>query len=121
MNFFEEQRKKRPLPEKLGQDETLKKILSVIKQELSPSHVFLYGSRANQAHSEYSDYDFVVVIPNSEDSSSRRAHPIKDTIESFGARADIFIYTEEKFHDWKDEFSSTPETAFNTGYEVTHL
>ncbi|NJL26259.1 MAG: hypothetical protein HC902_14650 [Calothrix sp. SM1_5_4] len=30
----------------------------------------------------------------------------------------IWIYSEEDFEDWKDEFSSIPETALNTGREI---
>lgn len=32
--------------------------------------------------------------------------------------ADIFIYSEKEFNEWKDEFSTIPETAPNTGKEL---
>lgn len=121
MDFFKEQALKRPLPDEISSDSTLKKILSIIKKDLSPTHVFFYGSRANLTHHENSDYDFVVVVPNSEDASYKRSIPVKKKLSDIGISTDIFIYTEDKFNDWKDEFSSTPETAINTGYEVTHL
>jgi hypothetical protein len=30
----------------------------------------------------------------------------------------VWIYSEAEFNDWKDEFSSIPETALNTGKEI---
>jgi len=32
--------------------------------------------------------------------------------------ADVFFYSQEEFDDWKDELSSIPETALNTGIEI---
>ena len=38
--------------------------------------------------------------------------------EKFGISADVFVYSQREFDDWKDDFSSIPETAINTGREI---
>ena len=101
-------------------DQLLAKIIETLKKELSPTRLFLYGSRANGSSRPDSDYDFVVVIPEfdaknryslmSQISSKCRAH--------FDVTVQVWVYSQADFDDWKDEFSSIPETALNTGIEV---
>jgi hypothetical protein len=38
--------------------------------------------------------------------------------ETAGVSADVFVYDEAEFEEWKEEFSSIPETAINTGKEI---
>ncbi len=35
-----------------------------------------------------------------------------------GVDVQVWTYSEEYFNDWKDEFSSMPETAVNAGKEI---
>jgi hypothetical protein len=32
--------------------------------------------------------------------------------------ADVFVYSEKEFEEWKNEFNSIPETAIHTGKEI---
>ncbi|MCB9073041.1 MAG: nucleotidyltransferase domain-containing protein [Bdellovibrionaceae bacterium] len=101
-------------------DLILPKIIEAIKKEFSPLRVFLYGSRATGTARPDSDYDFVIVVPG----------PRKDTrydiMSKFSSQmrkdldvaVQVWVYSKEEFDDWKDEFSSIPETALNTGIEV---
>ena len=38
--------------------------------------------------------------------------------KAYDVEAQVWTYSEEEFLDWKDEFSSIPETALNTGKEI---
>lgn len=38
--------------------------------------------------------------------------------QEFDVEIQVWVYSDEQFEDWKDEFSSIPETALNTGIEV---
>ena len=44
------------------QDEKLKKVVEVLKEEFRPCRLFLFGSRASRNSPPGSDYDFVLVV-----------------------------------------------------------
>jgi predicted nucleotidyltransferase len=94
-------------------------IKETLKAEFRPSRLFLFGSRANGTAHKNSDYDFVVVIADPKKSSIDEMSRARSVIfKNHGVIADIFIYSEKEFEDWKDEFNSIPETALNTGKEI---
>lgn len=102
-----------------ARDNKLKKIVEVLKKEFNPSRMFLFGSRANgNAHAD-SDYDFVLVVPGNKKgratNMSRARHLLN---EKCNVSADVFVYSQKEFDEWKDELSSIPETALNTGQEI---
>jgi predicted nucleotidyltransferase len=100
-------------------DPELKVIVESLKDEFKPSRLFLFGSRANGTARADSDYDFVVVVPETKknriDNMARAQSAIRKVSK---ASADVFVYSQEEFDDWKEEFSSIPETALNTGLEI---
>jgi predicted nucleotidyltransferase len=102
-----------------SRDTKLKQVVEVIKRELKPKRLFLFGSRAAGKATKESDYDFVAVVPKKRgkrmDNWERANNKIFDEC---GVSADVFVYSEKEFEDWKDEFSSIPETALNTGREI---
>ena len=94
-------------------------IKGTLKAEYQPVRLFLFGSRANGTAKKDSDYDFVMVVPDPKKSSideMSKAHSL--IFKKHGISADIFIYSEKEFDNWKDEFNSIPETALNTGQEI---
>ena len=100
-----------------------KKIIDDIKETLKakykPVRLFLFGSRANGTAKKDSDYDFVMVVSGQHRTSSNDTGKAINLIwDTHKISADIFIYSEKEFEDWKDEFSSIPETALNTGQEI---
>lgn len=99
------------------------KIINAIKHTLkeayNPLRLFLFGSRANGTAKKDSDYDFVMVVPG------KKKHSVDDLGKAINliwdkhqVSADVFIYSEKEFSDWKDEFNSIPEIALNTGKEI---
>jgi predicted nucleotidyltransferase len=100
-------------------DKKLQQLVDALKKEFRPSRMFLFGSRANGTHRADSDYDFVLVVPG--DRKSRvtnlaRGHQLLR--EKFNVSADVFVYSQREFDEWKNEFSSIPETALSTGKEI---
>jgi uncharacterized protein len=101
-------------------DSKLNEIVLALKERFHPIRLFLYGSRTRGNSRPDSDYDFVIVVPDfdlknrlqvmSEVSSNFRA--------KFGVEVQCWVYSQAEFDDWKDEFSSIPETALNTGREI---
>lgn len=101
-------------------DPKIDQIVSWLKEKYQPLRLFFYGSRANGTHREDSDYDFVMVLPEF-DSKNRLDEMMNITSQvrkALGIEAHVWIYSKADFEDWKDEFSSIPETAMNTGREI---
>jgi predicted nucleotidyltransferase len=101
-------------------DSKLFKIVESLKKEINPTRLFLYGSRANGNARPDSDYDFVAVVPQFE---SKKRVEMMSKISSklwqdLDVEVQVWVYSQAEFDDWKDEFSSIPETALNTGIEV---
>lgn len=100
-------------------DQKLKKIVQALKQEFKPSRMFLFGSRANGTHRLDSDYDFVLVVPGNRRSRFNNLTRARELLQKkCKVSADVFVYSQKEFDDWKDDFSSIPETAINTGREI---
>lgn len=100
-------------------DKKLNQIVKVLKDEFNPSRLFLFGSRANGNARPDSDYDFVLVVPGNKKSRVTNMSKARSLLhEKCNVSADVFVYSQREFDDWKDEFSSIPETAMNTGKEI---
>jgi len=102
----------------LKTDKKLNQIVEVLKKEFKPERMFLFGSRANGNARPDSDYDLVLVVPKLRSRHSAEVKARSLVLNSCGISADIFIYDQTDFDDWKDELSSIPETALNTGREI---
>lgn len=101
------------------EDPYLSQALQLLRKEFQPIHIYLFGSRANGTAKKESDYDLLLVISDSlENRFDRqlRGHRLLRQIKE--ASFDLFIYTQSEFDQWKEEFSSIPETALNTGKEL---
>lgn len=100
-------------------DNILKQIVEALKNEFKPSRMFLFGSRANGMARPDSDYDFVLVVPGNKKARFTNMRKAQDLLrKKFNISADVFVYSQSEFDDWKDDFSSIPETAVNTGREI---
>jgi predicted nucleotidyltransferase len=101
-------------------DKLLSEIIDTLKKGFNPTRLILYGSRTNGTARPDSDYDFVMVLPQFD---AKNRYAIMSQISSmcrskFGVPVQVWVYSVADFNDWKDEFSSIPETALNTGIEV---
>lgn len=104
---------------KRADQKIVEQIKETLKAEYQPVRLFLFGSRANGTAKKHSDYDFVMVVPGSKKSSLDEMAKARSLIfKKHDVSADIFIYSEKEFNEWKDEFNSIPETALNTGREI---
>lgn len=103
----------------LRQDEKLKTAVQALKSEFKPSRLILFGSRANGTANRNSDYDFVMVVHGTNDNQWDEISRARNLLVKVGVDADVFIYSQAEFDEWKDEFSSIPEVASSTGYEIS--
>lgn len=100
-------------------DQTLHKIVNLLKREFKPSRLYFFGSRATQTAGPDSDYDFVMVIPGYRGDRMKTWEKCRELIwRECDVAVDVFTYSESEFQREKADFSSIPETAVNTGREI---
>jgi predicted nucleotidyltransferase len=101
----------------------LQKIADELKTQYQPTRLILYGSRANLTHKQDSDYDFVMVLKefDAKNRMSMMQKISKYFSEKMNISVQVWTYSEAEFNDWKDEFSSIPETALNTGKAIRKI
>jgi uncharacterized protein len=102
----------------LEKDSDLEKIVHILKDEFHPKKLFLFGSRANGSARVNSDYDFVVVVDNTDKTRVENLIRTRQLFKNTNISVDAFVYPEVEFNDWKNDFGSIPETAMNTGLEI---
>ncbi len=100
-------------------DPTLKNILSRLIPEFKPKKIYLFGSRATGTHRPNSDYDLFLIVEKSELRGIQRMQKAIEVLWDLKISADVFVYTEEEFQEWKDELNSIPHTATNDGVELS--
>lgn len=101
------------------QNQIISRIVKILKVEFKPSRIFLFGSRVQGTAHADSDYDFVLVVPSRQGSRLDNMTRARSLIhQECHVSADVFVYTQQEFDEWKDELNSIPETAKNTGREI---
>ncbi len=99
-------------------DSKLTEILERLIPEFQPQKVFLFGSRANGTAKVGSDYDLFFIIKNSDLHPLERMQKAHTLLWGVAVKVDVFIYTEQEFNDWKDEFNSIPHAVATEGLEL---
>jgi predicted nucleotidyltransferase len=100
-------------------DRILNNIVEALKKEFKPSRIFLFGSRAQGTARTDSDYDFVIIVPSTRRSLHSNLTRARELLrKECNVSADVFVYSQKEFDEWKNELSSIPETALNTGREI---
>ena len=99
-------------------DPKLDEILTRLIPEFQPTKICLFGSRANGFGDQDSDYDLFPVVKESTLSRRERMTKALRSLWGCGVAVDVFVYTEDEFNDWKDEFSSIPHTVVTEGMEL---
>ncbi len=90
-------------------DKALKKIVHTLKEEFSPSRLFLFGSHAKGSATADSDYDFVVVVPKKRNSRLISMAEARSLLhDKCNISADVFVYSQAEFDEWKNELNSIP-------------
>ena len=101
-----------------GDEDRFREIVSALKEEFKPKKLFLFGSRCNGTARPDSDFDFVVVVGQTNRTRIENLIRGKELVRHFPITIDAFVYSENEFEEWKNEFNSIPEIATNTGMEI---
>ena len=109
---------KKNLQEILATDKNLSEIVVRLKAAFKPLKVYLFGSRAYGTNRIESDYDFVVVVSKTEKTRLENMQLASEALFDLNIAADVFVYDENYFNEWRQELNSIPEAAANLGLEL---
>ena len=100
-------------------DKNILQIYSRLKTAFNPTQMFLFGSRAMGTNREDSDYDIAVVVAHTDKSRLQNMDVAREALFDLDISADVFVYGQQEFDEWKNELNSIPEAAYNLGVELT--
>jgi len=99
----------------LDRDPVLAEIIRRLVSAYQPERIYLFGSRARGDAKADSDYDLLVVVPESatlEQRDSRRAYEV---LTGVGASKDVVIMTRDDYHRMLGAAASLPATVEREG------
>ncbi len=103
----------------LTNDQKIKRAIEILKAEFNPSRLFLFGSQANGTATDESDYDFLMVVKEwTPDLQLEYMRSAQRLLAKQDIDADVFVFAEGDFEERRLEFSTIPEIATTTGYEI---
>lgn len=82
----------------------LESMTEVIVEAIQPQEVILFGSHAKGVATPGSDFDFLVVVPDSNESRTHRRRLTGDLyrkLAPFPVAKDILLYTRSEFDHWR--------------------
>lgn len=98
-----------------SKDQILNQIVQVIKADLEPSKVYLFGSRARGDHKEDSDYDVVIILDKLDQPRIEIEQRLLHLTFDISACIDFIVYTQSEFDEWKTEFGAIPYECVTEG------
>jgi predicted nucleotidyltransferase len=78
-------------------DPSLAEIVRRLIDAYQPERIYLFGSRARSDFGTDSDYDLLVVVPDSVSPERKRSRLAYEVLRGTGVAADILVWTEEAF------------------------
>ena len=80
-----------------------------------PERVYLFGSRARGDAGPDSDYDLLLVVPDTAPPERRRSRLAYETLWGVGIAADVLVWTRERFDSRLGLKASLPATVLREG------
>jgi hypothetical protein len=99
----------------LGHDELLAEIVRRLIDAYDPLRVYLFGSRARGDFGPDSDYDIMLVVPDSSSPERRRGRLAYRVLWGLPSAGDILVWTESEFARSSHLRSSLPGTILREG------
>ena len=102
--------------EEIGRyDAVVREIVDRLVAIYRPERVYLFGSAARGEAGPDSDYDFLLVVPDSSAPELLRSAPAYDALWGLKAAADIVVWTHGKFESRLHLKASLPATVVREG------
>ncbi len=98
-----------------GNDPVLSEIVQRLVEAYRPERIYLFGSRARGDSVPDSDYDLMVVVPNSAPAERRRSRLAYQVLWGARAGADVLVWTRSAFESRLHLKASLPATVAREG------
>lgn len=99
----------------LDRDPVLDEIVRRLSLELNPERIYLFGSRARDDADSDSDYDLMVVLPQTREPGYRLSQAAHALLWDLGASVDILIWNKNAFDSRLRLKASLPSTVVREG------
>ena len=99
----------------IERDPTLSEILRRLVEAYEPERVYLFGSKARGDEGPDSDYDLMVVVPDSAPPERRRSRLAYQVLRGTGRAADVLVWTRERFEGDLEVRASLAATVSREG------
>jgi predicted nucleotidyltransferase len=96
-------------------EQVLAEIVGRLVGAFHPECVYLFGSAARGEAGPDSDYDLLVVVPNSDEAGYRRMQRAQEALWGIRAAADVFVLTREEFTRQQSVATSLASAALAEG------
>jgi predicted nucleotidyltransferase len=97
------------------EDLILGEIVRRLAEAYHPERIYLFGSRARGAAGPDSDYDLLVIVPDSVLPERRRSRLAYEVLRGTGAAADVLVWTREAFESRLHLRASLPSAVLSEG------
>jgi predicted nucleotidyltransferase len=101
--------------ENILKDDPLAEIVNRLIEAYHPERIYLFGSRAGTDFGADSDYDFMVVVPDSAPPERRRSRLAYEALRGTGIAADVLVWTRQSFDGRLHLRASLPYTIVSEG------
>jgi len=89
-----------------------------LKTEFQPEEIYLFGSHAWGTPNEDSDVDLMVIVPRSEERSTRRMQRAHRCLGDLDMSKDVFIQTRAEFDRYRHLRSSIQHQILSRGRKL---
>ena len=96
-------------------DPVLVEIVRRLAEAFHPERVYLFGSRARGDAGPDSDYDLMVIVPDSAPPECRDSRRAYEVLWGIWTAADVLIWTKEAFDSRLHLKASLPSTVLDEG------
>ena len=99
----------------LQHDPTLAEIVRRLVEAYQPERVYLFGSKARGDAGPDSDYDIMLVVPDSASPERRRSRLAYERLWGTGTAADVLVWTRSAFESRVHLKASLPAVVLREG------
>lgn len=111
-----EERILRDLPHLKEEDVcALAPIVERLIEAYKPERIYLFGSKARGDYGPDSDFDLMVVVPDSAPNDRKRSRLAYEVLRGTGTAADVLVYTRGAFESRLHLAASLPATVLREG------
>lgn len=101
--------------ESLIEDQSLAEIVQRLIKAYCPERIYLFGSRSRNDSGVNSDYDLMVVVPDSVPPERKQSRLAYEVLRGTGTAADVLVWTHEAFNRRLHLRASLPYTIVSEG------